>query len=671
MQQSDSTLSGPVILLGDVDCISGTALGARDAQSHLSGTLDRSPCPLNQWLLTAIDTQDETATGAWSQPGTGAQGSLLGRRVAKLTGPRVASVYPPAGGPDAVVTIAGRSLAPPAATGKLVFDQITQETLLSSSATRWVARVPPRSRTGWLKVSTTTSSALAPVMFGTDVTAPNPSLSAQVNTPPQPAALAFSPDGRKVYVAHRGQPAGAVSVVHAVKHQLLATTTFANDTLGIVVSPDGRTVYATVVNEGVVVMESGLATRLDTIVVPVGDVGFGNPHGIAISPDGTMLLVSSGAAGAPVNVVRLSDKTVVATLPVPPDRGVLGVTFSRDGDNAYAVEDAVPPQFGTGVLVRFSPATGVPLATMPIGTMPIGIATHPDGRSLFVTNAGDSTVSRIDTATDTTTATVPVATTPTGIAVSPDGARVFVAAVSGDSVSVLSAADGTAVSPPLAVPGAPVAIAIDPQGFAAFVALNGNAQVQEIGGSRTLDIRIRGTGYGTVTSTPAGIACGTACSSRFLAGTVVTLTAAPDANSLFAGWSGDAACDNGSVTLTANTSCVANFTSMLDVPSSGGGCFIATAAYGSAMAPEVATLRAFRDRHLLTNAAGRAFVATYYRVSPPIAEAIRGSDVARAAVRGVLWPVVFTVKHPLSATLSVLLIAVAGGLGIRKSRVSA
>ncbi|MCX6374810.1 MAG: hypothetical protein NTU88_02005, partial [Armatimonadetes bacterium] len=69
-------------------------------------------------------------------------------------------------------------------------------------------------------------------------------------------------------------------------------------------------------------------------------------------------------------------------------------------------------------------------------------------------------------------------------------------------------------------------------------------------------------------------------------------------------------------------------------------CFIATAAFGSPMETDVLTLRQFRDDHLLTNRPGRAFVAAYYRISPPIAGMIRESEPARAVVRMLLRPVI-------------------------------
>jgi hypothetical protein len=66
------------------------------------------------------------------------------------------------------------------------------------------------------------------------------------------------------------------------------------------------------------------------------------------------------------------------------------------------------------------------------------------------------------------------------------------------------------------------------------------------------------------------------------------------------------------------------------------GCFIATAAFGSDLAPEVRALRAVRDASTAGSTLARAAVDLYYRASPPLAALIARSRPAAAAVRHLL-----------------------------------
>ena len=60
-------------------------------------------------------------------------------------------------------------------------------------------------------------------------------------------------------------------------------------------------------------------------------------------------------------------------------------------------------------------------------------------------------------------------------------------------------------------------------------------------------------------SSPSGINCGADCSQDYTDGTVVTLTATPNSGSEFTGWSGDADCSDGRVTMDSDITCAAAF----------------------------------------------------------------------------------------------------------------
>jgi hypothetical protein len=70
------------------------------------------------------------------------------------------------------------------------------------------------------------------------------------------------------------------------------------------------------------------------------------------------------------------------------------------------------------------------------------------------------------------------------------------------------------------------------------------------------------------------------------------------------------------------------------------GCFVATAAWGSPLEPDVALLRRFRDRALYPSAFGAFATALYYAFSPPLARAIAADDRLRSLARRALVPAV-------------------------------
>jgi len=135
-------------------------------------------------------------------------------------------------------------------------------------------------------------------------------------------------------------------------------------------------------------------------------------------------------------------------------------------------------------------------------------------------------------------------------------------------------------------------------------------------------------------------------------GTQASVTATPDSEYQFSGWTGDVPLgheDDNPVTITMDSdkTITASFSSTHTGGNGdggdsggGGGCFIATAAYGSPLHPHLDILRDFRDKYLMPNGFGLKLVELYYRYSPSIAGFIAEHKLLKAAVRVNLLPVI-------------------------------
>jgi hypothetical protein len=84
------------------------------------------------------------------------------------------------------------------------------------------------------------------------------------------------------------------------------------------------------------------------------------------------------------------------------------------------------------------------------------------------------------------------------------------------------------------------------------------------------------------------------------------------------------------------------------VNDNGGGCLIATAAYGSELAPQVQQLRELRDNTILQTESGDYFMTTfnefYYSFSPAIADLERENPIFKEGVKVTLTPMLVSLS---------------------------
>jgi YVTN family beta-propeller protein len=243
-----------------------------------------------------------------------------------------------------------------------------------------------------------------------------------------PQFLAFSPDGRKVYVSvwDNARTIAAVAVLDTTTNAIVATIQVHTRPFLAAVSPDGKWIYVPNHDTGTVsVIDAGTDGLVADFSVPA------NPHSASFSRDGSRIYLANHESNL-VSVVDTSSNTVIAQIPVPQSPHNVAVHRTRPL--------AIVASFDASSVTAIDTNTNTVIATIPVGKQPQHVAYSADGRFAYVTNDGESTVSVINVDTLAVTAKIPTGPSPTSMAVLPDGRTGYVSDLDAGTLTVLNLA---------------------------------------------------------------------------------------------------------------------------------------------------------------------------------------------------------------------------------------
>jgi|GEM_PF-3786394 len=367
--------------------------------------------------------------------------------------------------------------------------------------------------------------------------------------------LDISPDGTHIYVASENDHGLSLFSRNPLTGQLTFMEIFQDGADGIdglnqahavTISPDGKHVYAGGRDE-FGVFSRNQATGHLTFIEKHFDgqhaADCGSAWTMAVSPDGKHLYLAGDTS---VTVYSRNETTgaltyIESNFDGDTENGInynfggwaYGLSISPDGLNVYTTSVIGGPNF---YVFQRNPSTGalIPIQTpFSSGGGSITPAVEPFGHHVYLTNqwsnnllvysrsSVDGQLTYIEEHKDGVSG-VDGLDTAYGAYVSPDGRHVYTGSFSGatSAVSVFRASVDYA-----------------------------------------LTVFKAGSGSGLVASSPAGIDCGASCSKKYVQDAGISLTADPEAGSLFVGWSGDASGANPQIAIAmdGDKSCMAQF----------------------------------------------------------------------------------------------------------------
>lgn len=225
-----------------------------------------------------------------------------------------------------------------------------------------------------------------------------------------PVHVAFNPAGSKAYVVN--QFAGTLSVIDAVRESVTTSIPLGDAGFNVAVAPNGQRAYATTAGGKVMVVSTSTNTVVDSMQVGTA------ANGLAFSPDGATLFVSSRDAGTITAFSTSSDaQTAVFTVGGRPQR----LAVAPNGKTLFAANE------DSGLSVVSLP-TGIVQSAVHLVPSGYGLGQNPDGTQLWVTDPSNNTVYFVDehTLSTATPFFLGAGTVPRNVAFTSDGAGAVV-----------------------------------------------------------------------------------------------------------------------------------------------------------------------------------------------------------------------------------------------------
>jgi YVTN family beta-propeller protein len=269
-----------------------------------------------------------------------------------------------------------------------------------------------------------------------------------------PLAMTLSPDKRQIAVLLNGWREQGLQIVDRTSGQVSQTITLPAAFLGLVFSPDAKSLFVSGGNQDVVYRfdwSDGKASLADSLVLAPkkkGEDGIKYPAGIALSPDGRTLYAAENL-GDSLAVIDLATRSVVQRFAT--ERYPYGVAVGPDGSVYVSA-------WGGSTVSVFTPTTNGRLreaGRVRAGRHPSALTLNSDGSRLFIASGSTDQIAVMDTKSRRIIATLSDASpagpgegsTPNALALSPDGTRLYVAEADNNAVGIFDLSAATSGLP--------------------------------------------------------------------------------------------------------------------------------------------------------------------------------------------------------------------------------